>query len=108
MKNLGRCNRVGVGLAAPVFPHHRTCALASGGSRFGIYRMRQVLHQALGIALFAMAGGPGATQAPPAQAATFVYVGNAESNDIYVLRLNRQTGELMLVESILIPGIIKS
>src|SRR4030095_15853097 len=70
--------------------------------------MRQVLHQALGIALFAMAGGAGAIQAPPAQSATFVYVGNAESNDIFVLRLNRQTGELTLVESILIPGIIKS
>jgi len=70
--------------------------------------MRQLLHQALGIALFAMAGVAGDTQAPPAQADTFVYVGNAESNDIYVLRLNQQTGELTLVESILIPGIIKS
>jgi len=70
--------------------------------------MRQVLHQALGIALFAMAGVSGDIPSPPAQAATFVYVGNAESNDIYVLQLNRQTGELTMVESILIPGIIKS
>src|SRR6185436_16843636 len=35
-------------------------------------------------------------------AATFVYVGNAESNEIYVLRLDRQSGDLTVVEK---PGI---
>jgi 6-phosphogluconolactonase len=44
----------------------------------------------------------------PVQAATIVYVGNAESNDIYVFHLNRQTGELTLIETVQIPGIIKS
>jgi 6-phosphogluconolactonase len=45
--------------------------------------------------------------APPGHAATFVYVGNAESNDIYVLRLDRQSGNLTVVEKVPIPGITK-
>jgi 6-phosphogluconolactonase len=40
-------------------------------------------------------------------AATFVYVGNAESNEIYVLRLDRQSGDLTVVEKVPIPGIEK-
>jgi 6-phosphogluconolactonase len=39
--------------------------------------------------------------------ATFVYVGNAESNEIYVLQLDRQNGDLTVVEKVLIPGITK-
>src|SRR5262245_4382065 len=70
--------------------------------------MRQIFHQVLWAALTATASVAGAILASPALAATFVYVSNAESNDIYVLRLNQQTGELTLVETILIPGIIKS
>lgn len=46
--------------------------------------------------------------AAPALAATFVYVGNADSNDIYVLQLNPQNGELTLIEKVPIPGIIKT
>jgi 6-phosphogluconolactonase len=38
---------------------------------------------------------------------TFVYVGNAESNDIYVLELAQQTGELTLVDKVAVPGVIK-
>jgi 6-phosphogluconolactonase len=38
---------------------------------------------------------------------TFVYVGNAESNKIYVMQLDRQNGDLTVVEKVLIPGIIK-
>jgi len=37
----------------------------------------------------------------------FVYVGNAESNEIHVLRLDRQSGDLTLVEKVTIPGIAK-
>src|SRR5262247_2935898 len=70
--------------------------------------MRQIFHQVFWAALTATATVSGAILASPALAATFVYVGNAESNDIYVLRLNQQTGELTLVETILIPGIVKS
>src|SRR5215510_7441230 len=70
--------------------------------------MRQIFHQVFWAALTATATVSGAILASPALAATFVYVGNAESNDIYVLRLNQQTGELTLVETILIPGVIKS
>src|SRR3989442_7386762 len=49
----------------------------------------------------------GALMAPPARAATFVYVGNAESNEIYVLQLDRQSGDLTVVEKVPIPGIEK-
>ncbi len=37
--------------------------------------------------------------------ATIVYVGNAESNEIHVLRLDRQHGDLTAVEQVPIPGI---
>jgi 6-phosphogluconolactonase len=46
------------------------------------------------------------TPAEPARGATFVYVGNAESNEIYVLRLDRQSGALAVVETVPIPGVI--
>ena len=49
----------------------------------------------------------GALMAMPARAATFVYVGNAESNEVYVLELNRQNGDLTLIEKVPIPGIVK-
>src|SRR5712692_4783946 len=45
--------------------------------------------------------------ASPAHAATFVYVGNAESNEIYVMQLDRQSGDLAVVEKVAIPGITK-
>ena len=70
--------------------------------------MGRIFHQLLWVALTATATVACAILVSPALAATFVYVGNAESNDIYVLRLNQQTGELTLVETILIPGVIKS
>lgn len=38
-------------------------------------------------------------------AATVVYVGNAESNEIHVLRLDREHGDLTVVERVPIPGI---
>jgi len=44
----------------------------------------------------------GALMASPAAAATFVYVGNAESNEIYVLQLDRQRGDLTVVEKVTI------
>jgi 6-phosphogluconolactonase len=69
--------------------------------------MGRIFHQLLWVALTATATVAGAILVSPALAATFVYVGNAESNDIYVLRLNQKTGELTLVETILIPGVIK-
>jgi 6-phosphogluconolactonase len=50
----------------------------------------------------------GALMAAPASAATFVYVGNADSNEIYVLRLDRSSGDLTLVEKVPIPGITKA
>jgi 6-phosphogluconolactonase len=40
-----------------------------------------------------------------AQAASLVYVGNAESNDISVLRLDRRSGALTAIETIAIPGV---
>jgi 6-phosphogluconolactonase len=70
--------------------------------------MRGLFHQALWAALSATVAVAGAVMALPVQAATIVYVGNCESNDIYVLQLNRQTGELTLIEKVSLPGIIKS
>ena len=49
----------------------------------------------------------GLVMASPARAATFVYVGNAESNEIHVLQLDRTSGDLRLVETVPIPGIEK-
>jgi 6-phosphogluconolactonase len=49
----------------------------------------------------------GAMMASPAPAATFVYVGNAESNEIYVLQLDRPSGDLTVVEKVPIPGVEK-
>jgi len=64
----------------------------------GIYRL---------AAWAALAMVWGAMMASPARAATFVYVGNAESNEIYVLQLDRQSGDLTVVEKVPIPGIEK-
>jgi 6-phosphogluconolactonase len=50
----------------------------------------------------------GALMVSPAGAATLVYVGNADSNEIYVLRLDRQSGDLTVVENVRIPGITKA
>jgi len=49
----------------------------------------------------------GAMMSSPARAATFVYVGNAESNEIYALQLDQQSGDLTVVEIVSIPGITK-
>jgi 6-phosphogluconolactonase len=57
--------------------------------------------------LAAAAAVSGALMSSPARAATFVYVGNAESNEIYVLQLDRQTGDLTVLEKVPIPGIDK-
>jgi 6-phosphogluconolactonase len=71
--------------------------------------MHRIFHQMLWLALSATATVAGNTLVSrPAQAATFVYVGNSESNDIYVMQLNPQTGELTLVETVPIPGVVKS
>jgi 6-phosphogluconolactonase len=48
-----------------------------------------------------------AMTATPAPAATFVYVGNAESNEVWVLALGQQRGDLTQVEKVAIPGISK-
>jgi 6-phosphogluconolactonase len=44
----------------------------------------------------------------PAEAATFVYVGCTDSNEIRVLQLNPQNGDLTAVETVTIPGIVKT
>src|SRR5690348_3662240 len=71
--------------------------------------MHRIFHHVLWFALSATATVAGmALASHPAPAATFVYVGNSESNDIYVLQLNPQTGELTLVEMVPIPAVVKS
>jgi 6-phosphogluconolactonase len=49
-----------------------------------------------------------AATALPAMAATFVYVGCTDSNEIHVLQLNPQNGDLTPVEKMTIPGITKT
>jgi len=49
-----------------------------------------------------------AATALPAMAATFVYVGCTDSNEIHVLQLNPQNGDLTPVERVTIPGITKT
>jgi 6-phosphogluconolactonase len=50
----------------------------------------------------------GALMASPVSAATFAYVGNAESNEVYVLRLDPQNGDLTVVDKTPIPGVEKA
>jgi len=70
--------------------------------------MRGAHRFGLGIGMAALiAVAAGALMASPAGAATFVYVGNAESNEVYVLQLDRQNGDLTVVEKVPIPGIEK-
>ncbi len=70
--------------------------------------MHPIFHQVLWVALSATTIVAGAVIAAPTLTATFVYVGNSESNEIYVMQLNQQNGELTLVEKVPIPGVIKA
>ena len=69
--------------------------------------MRDTRRAGLWAGLLAVLTLAGAMTASPAHAATFVYVGNAESNEIIVLQLDRQSGDLTVVEKVPIPGITK-
>jgi hypothetical protein len=55
--------------------------------------MRGTFRHGLWPLLPAIAMVAGTMMASPVRAATFVYVGNAESNEIYVLQLDRQSGD---------------
>ena len=70
--------------------------------------MRQFFSQMFWMALSATATIAGAALVTPVLTNTIVYVSNSESNDIYVWHLNQQTGELTLIETVAIPGVIKS
>jgi 6-phosphogluconolactonase len=48
------------------------------------------------------------TRHSSADAASFVYVGNGASNEVSVLRLDRQTGDLAVVETVPIPHIAQA
>ena len=50
----------------------------------------------------------GVLMASPATAATIAYVGNAESNEVYVLRLDPPNGDLTVIDKTPIPGIEKA
>src|SRR2546422_8102461 len=74
-------------------------------------RRDKIMHGTLRLAFLATLAAvtlvTGTLMAPPARAATFVYVGNAETNEIYVLQLDRRNGDLAIVEKGPIPGIEK-
>ncbi len=67
--------------------------------------MRGFFQQALWISLSVIAVASGAVS--KTSPLTIVYVSNVESSDIHVLQLNRQTGDLTLVETVAIPGVVK-
>ncbi len=47
------------------------------------------------------------TQISPTHSGSVVYVGNADSNEIFVLQLERQTGDLTVIEQVPIPDIMQ-
>jgi hypothetical protein len=69
-------------------------------------RRRHVLQ--LGLGGIAALGAVPLIEAQRAMAAdgpeTFVYVSNAGTKDIYVLGMNRDTGELTMIEKVPVPG----
>src|SRR3974377_140433 len=69
--------------------------------------MQEPFCHGLLVLLPAFAMVSGTIRPLPGSAATFVYVGNAESNEIFVLRLDRQSGDLTVVGKVPIPGIIE-
>jgi 6-phosphogluconolactonase len=70
--------------------------------------MRVFFYQVLWVSLSTAAAVAGMALHSPAPTATFLYVGNAESNEVSVLRLDRETGELTIVETVAIPGVVKA
>ena len=69
--------------------------------------MRRILRHGVLALLPAFAMSSGVLMASSAHAATVVYVGNTDSNEIYVLHLDRQSGDLTVVEKVAIPGVTK-
>jgi len=73
-------------------------------------RRRRVLQLGLGwIAALGILPRIGAQRAMAADGhETFVFVSNAGTKDIYVLGMNRETGELTMVETVAVPGAEKT
>jgi 6-phosphogluconolactonase len=73
-------------------------------------RRRRVLELGLGgiagLGAFPLIGAQNAMTADGPE--TFVYVSNAGTKDIYVLGMNRDTGELTMVEKVPVPGADKT
>lgn len=59
------------------------------------------------VTVCAIVSVAGALMGSLAHAATFVYVGNTDSNEIYVLQLDRRNGDLTVIERVAIPGVTK-
>ncbi len=70
--------------------------------------MRPIFLQALWMTIFVAAIFASTMLTASAQAATFVYVSNSDSNDIYIFQLNRKTGELTPVDKVAIPNVTKA
>ena len=47
-------------------------------------------------------------QGSPSRAVSLVYVGNADSNEVFVLQLEQQTGDLAVIERVPIPNVVQS
>src|SRR5215475_13111241 len=72
----------------------------------GTMRRRQILQLGLGgMAALGVTPGFGVRRAMAAEGhETFVYASNAGTKDIHVFGMNRDTGELTLVEKVPVPG----
>ena len=68
------------------------------------YSRRQVLGSAIGGAVAAQAMGGMSKAMAQTKPETVVYVSNAGSKDIYVLAMNRATGEMKLIDKTPVPG----
>jgi 6-phosphogluconolactonase len=66
-----------------------------------LFKVRRSLSAALfGLALMA-------ASTAPVHAGMYVYVGNADSNDIHILQLDLKNGDLTPIDKVVVPGITK-
>jgi len=69
--------------------------------------MHATVRRGLLAALFGLVLVAQAMSTTPARAGTYVYVGNADSNDIHILALDLKNGDLTPVDKVVVPGITK-
>jgi 6-phosphogluconolactonase len=66
------------------------------------------INRAAVVGLWAFAALLASAIMSPGNAGTFVYVGNADSNDINVFALDAKSGDLTAIEKVAVPGVAKA